>query len=182
MNSMARYLLKWDFLMLTSISGSPRRSRKVRVMRWISRSADGQAYPAILVTFAILQSNRGRVLTACLFAFAIDLAAYALIKRSVRRPRPFQALAGLENLVVPPDTFSFPSGHTAGAFLVAILISFYHPFWLIPLCSWAALVGISRIFLCVHYPTDVLAGACLGILSARFGLLLADQLALIGAR
>jgi undecaprenyl-diphosphatase len=181
MHGMARYLLKWDFLVLTSMTGRPGGGQIVRVMRWITRSADGHAYPAILVTLIILQPNRWRVLTAWLFAFAVDLAAYVLIKRSVRRPRPFQALAGLVNLVVPPDTFSFPSGHTAGAFLVAILIAFCHPLWLVPLCSWAALVGISRIFLCVHYPTDVVAGACLGILSARFGLLLADQLVSLGA-
>lgn len=181
MNGIARYLLKWDFLMLTSMTGRPRRGQIVRVMRWITRSADGHAYPAILVALVIPQPNCWRVLTAWLFAFAVDLAAYALIKRSVRRPRPFQAIAGFVNLVVPPDTFSFPSGHTAGAFLVAIMIGFCYPLWLIPLCAWAALVGISRVFLCVHYPTDVVAGACLGILSARFGLLLVNQLVLIGA-
>ncbi len=180
MNTIAHYLLKWDFQMLFSLTGALRRSHITWSMRWISRSADGQAYPVLLVLFSLLQSDRWRIMTACLFSFAIDLMAYKLIKHSVKRPRPFQALTGLENLVVPQDTFSFPSGHTAGAFLVAIMIGSCYPLCLLPLCGWALLVGFSRVYLCVHYPSDVFAGACLGILSARIGLLLVDQMIRIG--
>jgi undecaprenyl-diphosphatase len=147
-------------------------------MQWISRSADGQAYPVLLLPVALVQFNRWQVLIACFCAFALELAAYKLIKQSVKRPRPFRRLPGLANLIVPQDAFSFPSGHTAGAFLVAAIISYCHPPCLMPAYFWASLVGISRIYLRVHYPTDVVIGACLGFLSARAGLFAANYICL----
>jgi undecaprenyl-diphosphatase len=174
MSVMAQYLLKWDSLVLTIVTGSLHKGSVVRLMQWISRSADGQAYAAILAVFASLEADRWRAFSACVYAFAVELAVYKLIKQSIKRPRPFQALAGIVNLIVPPDTFSFPSGHTAGAFVMTVLIGFYHPSLFFPLCLWASFVGLSRIYLCVHYPTDVLAGAGLGIISARAGLFLSE--------
>jgi undecaprenyl-diphosphatase len=176
MASGAQYLMKWDFLVLMRVTGCLRKNGFVRAIRWISKGADGEAYPAILLLIAILQSNRGKVIVTWILSFMIELAAYKAIKHWVKRPRPFQQFAGLGNLIVPPDVFSFPSGHAAGAFVVASLIGCCYPAGLIPLYLWASLVGFSRIFLRVHYPTDVLAGACLGILSAKAGLLIASSL------
>lgn len=173
MSSIAQYLLKWDSWVLTSVTGCVRKGRVVHAMQWISRSADGQAYPALLMLIGAIQFNRGKMVATCFFSFAIELAAYKLIKQSVRRPRPFQQLAGLVNLIAPKDVFSFPSGHTAGAFVAATIIGICCPLCLIPACFWASLVGSSRIYLGVHYPTDVMAGACLGILSAKTGFFLA---------
>jgi undecaprenyl-diphosphatase len=176
MANVAQYLMKWDFLVLSRVTGCLKKDGFVRSIRWISRGADGEAYLAILLLMVILQSNRWKVIVTWILSFMVDLAAYKAIKHWVKRPRPFQQFAGLVNLIVPPDVFSFPSGHTAGAFVVASLIGYYYPAGLIPLYLWASLVGFSRIFLRVHYPSDVLAGACLGILSAKAGLLIAGSL------
>ena len=92
----------------------------------------------------------------------------------MKRPRPFQKLEGLAGLIMPGDRFSFPSGHTAAAFVIASLIGFCYPAAQVPACLWASIVGFSRIYLGVHYPTDVLAGACLGTLSAKAGLLIGN--------
>ena len=176
MNTIAKYVTKWDALVLVCLTGRLRRDQVIRAMRWTSRGADGQAYPALFVLIAVLQSDRWKILTACFISFAIELVAYKLIKQSVKRPRPFRQLAGFVNLIVPQDIFSFPSGHTAGAFVVAAMIGSCWPMGLMPAFLWASFVGFSRICLGVHYPTDVLAGACLGILSAKTGLFLSSIL------
>ncbi|MBN1567611.1 MAG: phosphatase PAP2 family protein [Acidobacteria bacterium] len=176
MIALSQYILKWDSLVLASLTGCCRRDQTIRAMRWLSRAADGQFYPVFLVLISILQDNRWRILAACFISFAFELAAYKLIKQAVKRPRPFQQLVGLVNLVAPKDVFSFPSGHTAGAFVVATIVCICYSQFLIPGYFWAALVGLSRIYLGVHYPSDVAAGACLGIISARTGFLAASWL------
>jgi len=64
---------------------------------------------------------------------------------------------GIKNLIHPPDEFSFPSGHTAAAFLTAVLISRMAPHLSIPVFAAALMIGVSRIYNGVHYPTDVAA-------------------------
>lgn len=174
MTAVARYFLKWDSLVLESVTSRAQGKNAVQFIRWITKTADGQAYPAILLLIAALQSDKWRILTTFLFSFAVELTAYKLIKQLVKRPRPFTQISGLINLIVPQDFFSFPSGHTAGAFVVAILAASCYSWLAVPLCIWATLVGFSRIYLGVHYPTDVLAGACLGVLSVRVGLLVGN--------
>jgi undecaprenyl-diphosphatase len=65
--------------------------------------------------------------------------------------------------VHPADEFSFPSGHTAAAFVMVSILGSFYPVLLLPLVILASFIGISRVYLGVHYPSDVLAGAILGI-------------------
>lgn len=63
---------------------------------------------------------------------------------------------------------SFPSGHTSGAFALATSLTIVHPKWYVavPAYAWATLIGYSRLYLGVHYPTDAIAGAVVGAGSA----------------
>jgi undecaprenyl-diphosphatase len=176
MTTVARYLLQWDSRVLIRVNGRIREKGEVRFFRWISTSADGPAYPVLLLLAAILQSDRWIALGVFFFSFAVELTAYKLMKKVVKRPRPFRVLDGFVHLIVPSDFFSFPSGHTAGAFVVALSVAHYYPWLAIPAYLWAGLVGFSRIYLGVHYPTDVLAGACLGFLSVKAGMLIGNCL------
>ena len=69
----------------------------------------------------------------------------------------------IARLITPSDKFSFPSGHTAAAFVFANIVVAFFPSLSIPLYLFATLVGLSRVMLGVHYPGDILAGMVLGL-------------------
>ena len=82
---------------------------------------------------------------------------------SFERVRPALADPAIEALVPTPASASFPSGHAATAFAAAVAVGAFYPRLRWPLLGLAALVGLSRIYLGVHYVLDVLAGAALGL-------------------
>ena len=89
-----------------------------------------------------------------------------LLKRSIARRRPALAVDGLRALTVAPDAWSFPSGHAAAATAVAVPFALNgHPAAPI-LLGLAVLVGMSRVYLRVHFPTDVVAGYAIGAAGA----------------
>ena len=110
-----------------------------------------------------------------LFASIAVLAVTVLtIKLIVRRRRPEGEWGGIYRNT---DPHSFPSGHAARAFLIAILAIGLGPAWLaILLCIWAPLVSLARVAMGVHYVSDVIAGMVLGIIVGVIGLQLAPVL------
>lgn len=95
-----------------------------------------------------------------------------VLKRAVARPRPCDANGAPLALIALPDPFSFPSGHSAAAFAVALPVAFAHA-WLAPVVlGIATMVALSRVTLRVHYLSDVMAGIALG----TGGFLVATQL------
>ena len=87
------------------------------------------------------------------------------LKNIFARPRPFTVNSDMLKylLVSPPNSYSFPSGHTMSSVECAVAIFLFNKKWGIPALILASLIGFSRCYLYVHYPTDVLAGALLGI-------------------
>lgn len=88
------------------------------------------------------------------------------LKPLIARVRPYDANTFSGLLIEPLTDFSFPSGHTFAAFAAAVSMLFYHKKAGIFMVFAAILMAFSRLYLYVHYPTDVLAGAILGILCA----------------
>lgn len=90
-----------------------------------------------------------------------------ILKYAINRPRPFDTYTFLEK-ITSGGSPSFPSGHTSEAFAIAIALCFAYPRWfvIIPSIIWAITIGYSRMSLGVHYPSDVLVGAIIGIASA----------------
>jgi undecaprenyl-diphosphatase len=97
------------------------------------------------------------------FGWALGLSTFVafIVKYLVRRARPSVDVQAQ----VPPDRFSFPSGHTAGAFALAMSTSAVSPWLLTPMLVVASTVGYARMYLGVHYPLDVAAGAVVGMLT-----------------
>lgn len=162
----------WDVRFFSTIFQLNVRQLFKRTMRWVSSSGDGYLYGIIaLYIYVFLPAVFPDFIKAALIAFGIELILYKIIKNRIRRLRPFEALAGIENSIVPSDTFSFPSGHTAAAFVMASLLSYLFPVLTVFVFLWAALVGFSRVYMGVHYPSDILAGIVLGTSSAVFGIM-----------
>lgn len=112
-------------------------------------------------------------------ALVIGLAlGNGVMKNLFARPRPYTLDPDLHLRLLWGEMtkdYSFPSGHTLASFEAATAIFFYYRKWGIAAFCLAVLIGISRIFLLVHYPSDVIVGAVLGILFAAVASILAKK-------
>lgn len=139
-----------------------------KTVRNVSHLGDGLLYFVIASVAYLFGGEAGKLFFwVALSAYALEMSLYFILKNTIKRPRP-NGLDGLNALIKPSDTFSFPSGHTAGAFVYATIASFFVPIiapfaYLVALC-----IGFSRVVLGVHYPTDIAAGAVLGLSTALF--------------
>lgn len=129
---------------------------------WLVIAAFTNALDQSGISFAPQQFRFLRAMLASLLAWGISHA----LKRIVARPRPSPAIEGFELFLPPPACGSFPSGHAASsfAFFFALILA-GHP-WAAYVGVWALLVSFSRLYLGVHYLSDILGGVLVGAISA----------------
>jgi undecaprenyl-diphosphatase len=149
-----------------------RRVHRWRAPRWFrvlmivsTRGGDGWLWYALgLILFFFGGDERFQAIGAAVTAAAAGVFLFRLLKHSSRRKRPCEFEPHCWASILPPDKYSFPSGHTITAFAVALSVGLFYPQLLVALLVAAVLIAASRIILGMHFLSDVVAGGVLGSL------------------
>jgi undecaprenyl-diphosphatase len=157
-----------------------------QILPWLTYLGSHFAVIFFILLTWILTKQR-KILRHLVLLYVVQSAVIYGLKFLIQRQRPFLFLDMASKLSKGPEQIldpSFPSAHAALSFMMATLLAHWFPRYRILFFLVAAFIGWTRIYLCVHYPTDVIAGALLGygltkVFSFYFSLALAPGI--IGA-
>lgn len=140
-----------------------------KIFIWISYPGNG-GWGFVLFAVILLCFKKTRVIGAVMStALIMDvLLVNVCMKPLIARVRPYDMGIPLDLITDHPGDHSFPSGHTAASFAAAVASSVGPKKVYIAMMTYAGLVGMSRLYLMMHYPTDVLAGAVCGAVCGYF--------------
>jgi len=171
MNVLQQKITRLDTYAFNLCLGYSSRTSLSSWSRLVSRLGDGGFYLLLGISLALFEAEDGQTFfLAGLTAFAIELPLYLILKNLIKRDRPCDRFDHFDAFIVPSDKFSFPSGHAAAAFVFATVISHFYPSLTWLSFGLATLIGSARVMLGVHFPTDIVAGAALGLASATCAL------------
>ncbi|WP_448564488.1 phosphatase PAP2 family protein [Thalassotalea ganghwensis] len=135
------------------------------LVRAISKTGDGYLQVLVPCLFLIHSPINGqKFFTIAIVAFSAERLIYFTLKNRLKRRRPPEVVPDFTSVITASDQFSFPSGHTMAAFLLACLVILFVGVSAWPIYIWAISIACSRVILGVHFPSDTLAGALLGTL------------------
>ena len=163
----ARWIVERDLRFAIACQRALARPALLLVMVATSRLSDGPLWGMLMLALPFVGGESGPLCALQMASVgAINLAVYLMLKRHVGRERPYVRCADIRACTRALDKFSFPSGHTLHAVAFGLVLAQHYPAWWLPLTLFALLVGASRMVLGLHYPSDVIAGAVLGVVSA----------------
>ena len=167
-------MLSFDFTILNFIYDHCRNGFLDVLMPIITNLGNaGMVWIALAIVLLISRRYR-KAGAAMLFALVLDVTVCNIIlKPLVARIRPCDVNTAVQLLVARPTDYSFPSGHTAASFAATSALYFSRQKFWKPALVLAVLIAFSRLYLYVHYPTDILAGIMLGIIVGYLGCKLA---------
>jgi 4-amino-4-deoxy-L-arabinose transferase-like glycosyltransferase len=122
----------------------------------------------LLSIFVLIKEKKKAIIPVflVLIAWGLSDASGNLLKHLIERPRPFYTVEGLRLLVGKGKSFSFPSNHAVTSFCAAMVFTYFFRYLRIPVFAVASLIAFSRVYVGVHYPSDIIGGALLGIFVA----------------
>lgn len=159
----------WDRQFLLFLQEHVRNSALDPIMKTVTMLGNAGWFWLVLIAVLLIFRKTRKIGLASLTAIVVNFVINnLLIKNLVSRMRPYEAVLGLERIIEKQSEYSFPSGHTSTAFAVSCMILFMLPKekkWIgIIFLVLAAVISFSRLYVGVHYPTDVIAGALGGFL------------------
>lgn len=148
------------------------------IMIFITSLGNGGLIWIVAALFLIFQNKNmlkreGFTIAVALIIFSV--LGLLILKPIIARPRPFIA-QGVDILIKEPMGFSFPSGHTGSSFAAASVIYFYNKKIGLLALILATLIAFSRMYLFVHYPSDIVGGLILGIISSRIAIKITNEI------
>lgn len=160
---MFRYIDARDHSIMRRINGW-RAPRWVRMwMLCATRGGDGWLWYLMgLVLLAFGGESRLEAVAAASLSAALSVTLFLRLKKLTGRKRPCAIEPHCWATLLPPDQFSFPSGHSMTAFSIAVPLGLFYPTLLVGLMFCAISIALSRILLGMHFLSDVLAGSVLG--------------------
>ena len=162
----------FDYNILSWIQDGLRSAAATPIVTFITHLGD-KGILWILLTIALICFRKTRKMgMACLISMVIGLVVTNLvIKNWAARPRPYDFFEDLTLIIERQHDFSFPSGHSTNSFACAwVIFRMAKKRYGVPALILAILIALSRLYVGVHYPTDVLAGVAIGILSAEIAM------------
>lgn len=173
-------LLYWDTRLCIRINRFSYDEHIASFFKVVSRLGDGWFWYAMLAVAALMGGMAQlHLVVATIITSLMGVGLYKLLKVKTVRPRPYQVHQVIILGERPLDVFSFPSGHTLQAVLFTVTLGMFFPALLPIMIPFAFLVAISRMVLGLHYPTDVLIGAALGIILSQLAPHIANMLLML---
>lgn len=167
-------LHKYDRHLFARVFRQGERRMVIPLAKALSRSGDGYLHLLLpLLLWQLKLPGFDDFIALLAAALLLERLVYWVLKNSLKRKRPQEAVPGLRSLIVASDQFSFPSGHSSGAFLVATTLVLVYGGPVAAIYLWAGGVALSRVVLGVHFPGDIVAG---GLMGSAIALLCAIQL------
>ncbi len=122
----------------------------------------------LLIGFIMICTKKYRMFgLVMIVAVVLQATVVSAVKDVVARPRPYITY-DVDALINNLNSYSFPSGHTSAAFCAATVVTAFRRNLAVPMFVLAAFIGLTRMYMYAHYPTDVLVGAIVGIVCALF--------------
>lgn len=134
-----------------------------KIMIFFTNLGDAGIFWIVLALILIFFKKTRKCGVLMLISMVIGvIVGNGIIKNIVQRQRPCWIDSSIPLLIPNPSDYSFPSGHTLASFEAAIMIFLHNKKWGIAAIVLALIIGFSRLYLFVHFPSDVLCGAILG--------------------
>lgn len=167
-------LIALDGNILLFIQNNLRSPVLTPVMKAVTHLGDKGIFWVILTLILMIPKKTRRAALCSVFAVALSyLICNLTLKHLVNRIRPYEVIDGLKLLVGKADDASFPSGHSSASFASSVALARSLPdTWKkagIVLIILAAIIALSRLYVGIHYPTDVICGTIIGIICGFAG-------------